>query len=155
IFRVFPAVKSTEAARSQINVLYLPFRKQKQAEFQKKREVDQQQAETYLKSFYDFELARAILNHLCNPPAPAIRDICLGDRSSGPFIFTYATPASKPEPVDPPYLLVDLRNVHERAIGEFVAAYQAQIKREDFSDRARLDTLRLMILNITLKASDW
>jgi hypothetical protein len=39
--------------------------------------------------------------------------------------------------------------------GEFVAAYQEQIKRPDFSDRARLDTLRLSILNITLKASDW
>jgi hypothetical protein len=155
IFRVFPAVKETGAARSQINILYLPFRKQKQAVFKKKSETDQQRAETYLNSFYDFQLARRILNHLCNPPAPTIRDVCNGDRSIGPFIFTYAAPASKTEPVDPPYLLVDLRDVHERAVGEFVAAYQEQIKSKDFSDRARLDTLRLKILNITLKASYW
>jgi hypothetical protein len=154
IFSVFPPATSTAAAPSQINILYLPFRKQKLAEYLKKS-IDQKQAEVYLNSFYDFQLARAILNHLCNPPAPAVRYICEGDRSRGPFIFTYATPASKSEPVDPPYLLVDLRDVHERAVSEFVAAYQAQIKSTVFSDRERLDTLRLGILKIVLSASDW
>jgi hypothetical protein len=154
IISVFPTVESAAAARSQINILYLPFRKQRLAEYLKKSEVREIQAEVYLNSFYDFQLARAILNHLCNPPAPAVRYICEGDRSRGPFIFTYATPASKSEPVDPPYLLVDLRDVHEQAVSEFVAAYQAQITSSDFSDRKRLDTLRLAILNVTLNASD-
>jgi len=98
---------------------------------------------------------RALNSPVCNPPSAIIQDICKGDLSRGPFIFTYATPASKSEPVPPPYLLVDLRDVHERAMREFVAAYQEQIKRTAFSDRERLDTLRLRILTITLTAADW
>ena len=57
--------------------------------------------------------------------------------------------------INPQWSVVDLDPVTWRAVGEFIAAYQAQIKRTDYSDRARLDTLRLTILNIALSASDW
>jgi hypothetical protein len=57
--------------------------------------------------------------------------------------------------VPPPFLFVDLSDVHERAFGEFLAAFQAQVKREDVSDQAKLKTLRLEILNIALTAADW
>jgi hypothetical protein len=100
-------------------------------------------------------MARAILNNLCNPPAAKIEELCQSDLSRGPLIFTYAEPASKLAPVAPPYLLVDLREVHPRAFAEFVSAFQAQVKSEDVHGGARLNTLRLKILNIVLTAADW
>jgi hypothetical protein len=99
--------------------------------------------------------AGSILNHLCNPPAPKIKELCEGDLSRGPFIFTYGEPASKFEPVNPPYLFVDLSDVHPKAFPEFVAAFQAQVKSEDVNSEAKIKSLRLQILNIVLTAGDW
>ena len=50
---------------------------------------------------------------------------------------------------------VDLSEIHEKAFAEFVAAYEQQVARTDYTDRERIDTLRLKILNITLTAADW
>jgi hypothetical protein len=98
-------------------------------------------------------MARAILNHLCNPPADTMREFCQGDTSRGPYIFTYAKPASSLEPVPPPFLFVNLSDVDARAFGEFISAFQAQVKREDIADGARIESLRLKILPIVLKAA--
>ena len=83
-----------------------------------------------------------------------MRELCAGDMARGPYIFTYASPASKLEPVPPPFLFVDLSDVDPRAFGEYVSAFRAQVKREDISDGERVNSLRLKILNIVLKASD-
>ena len=80
------------------------------------------------RSFYNFQMARTILAHLCNPPADVLRQLCGGDLSRGPFIFTYEKPASTFEPVPAPYLFVDLRDVNERAFAEFVSAYNSRSK---------------------------
>jgi hypothetical protein len=50
---------------------------------------------------------------------------------------------------------VDLRYIHKDAVHEFVAAYQAQLKRPDFTDREKIDSVRLGVLNIALKAADF
>jgi hypothetical protein len=50
---------------------------------------------------------------------------------------------------------MDLSDVHERAFPEIIDAFKAQVKREDITDRAKIDTLRLKLLSITLKAADW
>ena len=100
-------------------------------------------------------MARALLDHVCNPPDPSVLKLCNGDLSRGPYIFTYASPASKMEPVPPPFLLVDLSDVHERAFGELLAAFQAQVKREDIADQAKIRTMRLNILQVVLTAADW
>lgn len=55
----------------------------------------------------------------------------------------------------PPFLLIDLSGVHERAFPEIVAAFLEQVVRKDFSDREKIDTFRLHLLNITLTAADW
>jgi hypothetical protein len=81
--------------------------------------------------------------------------VCEGDLSRGPYIFAYAKPASKVTPVPPPFLFMDLSDVHERAFPEFIAAFKAQVKREDISDRAKIDTLRLKLVSIVLTAADW
>ena len=44
---------------------------------------------------------------------------------------------------------------HERAFNELLAAFKAQVKRDDVSDQARIRTLRLTILQVALKAADW
>ena len=105
-------------------------------------------------SFYNFKIARAILDHLCGSPPDNMRELCQSDLR-GPYIFTYAAPASKLEAVPPPYLFVDFSEVDLRAFGEMLSAYRAQVKREDVNDNARINTLRLRILQIALKASDW
>jgi hypothetical protein len=155
IFEVIPDIRSTGASPSQLNILYIPFRYGKDADFARAQATRSNLSIIYLDAFYDYQMARAILNNLCNPPAAKIVELCQSDLSRGPFIFTYAEPASKLAPIEPPYLLVDLREVHPRAFPEFVSAFQAQVKSEDVTGGARLHTLRLKILNMVLTAADW
>jgi hypothetical protein len=159
VFREIPAIGDTSAKPSQLNIFYVPLRKDKEADFTAMLQTSGRDAAKlgaeYTKSFYDYRMARGLLNHICNPPDPSVLDLCNGDLSRGPYIFAYAAAASHIEPVPPPFLLVDLSDVHERAFGEFLAAFQAQVKREDISDQARIKTLRLRVLNIALTAADW
>jgi hypothetical protein len=57
--------------------------------------------------------------------------------------------------VPPPFLLVDLSDIHEQAFGELLQAFKAQVKRDDITDQARIKTLKLTILDIVLTAADW
>jgi hypothetical protein len=100
-------------------------------------------------------VAQALLDHLCDRPAEEVKDVCEGDLSRGPYIFTYPQPASEVTPVPPPFLFMDLSDVHERAFPEIIAAFRAQVKHEDISDRAKVDTLRLKLLSVVLKAADF
>lgn len=159
VFKEIPAIGDTSAQLSQLNIFYIPLRKDKQADFTAMRQAPGRDAaklgaET-TKSFYDYRMARALLNHVCNPPDPSVLDLCNGDLSRGPYIFTYASPASRIEPVPPPFLFVDLSDVHERAFGEMLAAFQAQVKQEDITDQAKIHTMRLNILQVALTAADW
>jgi hypothetical protein len=161
IFKAIPSVEATAAAPAEVNILYIPLRKGTEPAFGRALEQASRSsnidtlASRYAKDLYDYKLARAILDHLCNPPAASMRSFCAGDISRGPYLFAYAAPASKFEPVPPPFLFVDLSDVHERAFAEFVGAFREQVKREDVSDRARINTLRLSILNLALLAADW
>jgi hypothetical protein len=159
IFKSTPAIEDTGTQPSQLNILYVPMRTEKTKDFSaivKSPDVDAAAlGATYSKSFYDYKLARVILDHVCSAPPDSMRDLCRGDLSRGPFIFTYATPASNLANVPPPYLFVDLSDIHEKAFGELLSAFREQVKREDVSDGARINTLRLTILNIVLTASDW
>jgi hypothetical protein len=155
IFKVVPGIKDTAAARSQLNILYIPFREEKQPQWLMTQTEDRRIGMMYLNAFYDFRAARAILNQLCSPPADKIRELCSGDLSRGPFLFTYPEPASKSQPVAPPYLFVDLSDIHERAFPEFISAFRAQVKSDDLHGEARINTLRLKLLSIALTAADW
>jgi len=156
-FIAIPSVEETGTQPSQTNVLYLPLKRNKAKEWAKGRKLGKERAlrAAYTKNFYDYRMSRTLLSHLCISPADEIRRACEGDLSKGPYIFAYAKPASKITPVPPPFLFMDLSDVHERAFPEFIAAFKAQVKREDISDRAKIDTLRLKILNIVLTTADW
>jgi hypothetical protein len=155
IFKVIPNIKNTAASPNQINILYIPFVKEKENEFSIAAQSAGTLGEKYAASFYNFQMARAILDHLCNPPADVLRQLCGSDLSRGPFIFTYEKPASTFEPIQAPYLFVDLRDVHENAFAEFVSAYQEQVKSDDVNAGERLNTLRLKFLNLALNAADF
>ncbi len=159
LFREIPSVGDTGARRSQLNIFYVPLKKDREGDFAALIQTSGANAEKmgadYSSSLYDYRIARALLDHVCNAPADSIRPICDGDLSRGPYIFTYASPASSMDSVPPPFLFVDLSNVHEQAFGELIAAFRAQVKRDDISDQARIRTLRLAILDIALTAADW
>ena len=104
---------------------------------------------------YDYALASGLLAQICVEPAERLRELCAGDLSRGPYLFSYARPASTLFPIPPPYLFVDLSDVHERAFGEFISAYKAQVKRTDITDLKRIETMRLRLLSIVLTAADW
>jgi hypothetical protein len=159
LFKEIPSIGDTSAQRSQLNIFYVPLKKDRESEFATLAQASGANSEKmgaeYSRSFYDYRIARALLNHVCNPPADSIRELCDGDLSRGPYIFTYASPASSMDSVPPPFLFVDLSDVHEQAFGELIAAFRSQVKRDDISDQARIRTLRLMILDIALTAADW
>jgi hypothetical protein len=157
IFESIPRIEDTAAQRMQLNIFYLPTRKDASAAFADSvgSMSPSELGRNFAGSFYDYRMARAILNHICNPPAEAIRELCQGDMSRGPYIFSYTMPGSTLEPVPPPFLFMDLSDVDPRAFGEIIAAFRAQVKREDISDGARINSLRLKILEIALKAGDF
>jgi hypothetical protein len=159
LFKKIPLIDQTSARPSQLNIFFIPLQKDKERDFATLMQTSSTNAEKlgadYSRSFYDYRMARALLDHLCNPPADSVRRLCDGDLSRGPYIFTYASPASGMNSVPPPFLFVDLSNVHAQAFGEFIAAFRAQVKRDDITDQARIRTLRLTILDVALTAADW
>jgi hypothetical protein len=100
-------------------------------------------------------MARAILKHICDSPTPSMGNLCDNDPTSkGPYIFTYATPASKLEPLPPPYLFVDLSDLSELGFRTILSDVRVQVMREDYTDLERINTLKNRVLKITLKAAD-
>jgi hypothetical protein len=157
VFKSIPAIGNIQALPAQLNILYVPLLKDKEAAFTAMQQTSGDDAAKlgaeYAKSFYDYGMASALLNHVCNPPDPSVKELCSGSLSRGPYLFTYAAPASKMEPVPPPFLFVDLSLVDPKGFGELLDAFRAQVKREDISDRARIDTLRLKVLQFVLQGS--
>ncbi len=159
LFKEIPSLDQTAAPRQQLNIIYVLLQKDRRPDFATLTQASDTSSENlgaeFSKSLYDYRMAHALLDHICNPPAETVRRLCHGDLSRGPYIFTYASPASNMNSVPPPFLFVDLSNVHELAFGEFIAAFRSQVKREDITDQARIRTLRLRMLSIVLTAADW
>ena len=159
VFSAIPPVEGLATQHSQINLLSIPLKKNKAEELRDMLDTNDSylvdSSAAFAQDFYDYKLARTVLDHICDPPAEGVKVVCEGDLSRGPYIFTYAQPASKLDPVPPPFLFMDLSDVNERAFPEIIAAFKAQVKREDINDQAKIDTLRLKVLSIVLAAADW
>lgn len=140
----------------QLNVVYIPTRA---AELQSLLTVvskgDAPKPSRFAKEAYDYALARTLLTRICAAITVKTQSACNGDLSLGPYIFTFLQPVSGLEKMPAPFLLLDLSNVHERAFGEFVAAYKEQVRQTQFSDRQRIDTFRLRLLSVVLTSADW
>jgi hypothetical protein len=156
---LFKSIPSINAATAQLNIFYIPTKKEKVADLaalvEASRNDQAKLAVRYSEAMYDYKMARAILNHLCNPPAKAMTSLCKGPMSGGPYILANARPASSLEPVPPPFLLVDLSDINPRAYPEFISAFRVMVKQEDVTDDAKLHSLRLKVLNLGLTAADW
>lgn len=151
----FPSAENAPAQKNRINILYIPTKASSKDKVSFASEIAPQAVKKFVLSDYDFAMAQRLLFHLCDQPARAVAQICQNDLSGGPYLLTYATRISDLTPLPPPFLFVDLTNVHPRAFPLFVSAYASQVKRPDFADGARLDDLSLLIANITFTAADW
>jgi hypothetical protein len=139
-----------------LNVIYIPTRAdQVQRLLPAVAAGDAPPAAGFSRRSYDYTLARTLLARICATVTEKTRSACAGDRSPGPYIFTFLQPVTGLAEVPAPFLLLDLGNVHERAFGEFVAAYKEQVRQPQFSDRQRIDTFRLRILSVVLTSADW
>lgn len=110
--------------------------------------------EDFIDDYYDLSIATALINHLCDKPADAVKEVCGSDLTRGPYILTYGKKIGGLSPLPPPLLFVDLTPIHKRAFAEVVPAYLSQVKSPDFSDGAKIDTFRLKLLNLALIAAD-
>jgi hypothetical protein len=156
VFKEFLSIGTFTQTRASLNILYVPLRKDKQAEFTAMLRAAGSAATLgaeYTKSFYDYGMAQALLNRVCNPPDPSVQAACSGSLSKGPYLFTYVAPASKIEPLPPPFLFVDLSRVEPKGFAELLDAFRAQVKQDDISDQARIETLRLKVLEFVLRGS--
>jgi hypothetical protein len=155
VFKSFPPASALQTPRIRTNILYIPTKEDSRDKFNLSADASREAVRVFLSSHYDLSKARLLLDHLCDKPAEEVRQLCQNDLTGGPYILTYASKISDLSPLPPPFLFVDLTNVHQRAFGQFVSAYRSQVKSPKFSDRAKIDTFRLTLLNVTLTFADW
>jgi hypothetical protein len=141
------------AVRRQLNIFYVPTRNRIQASVIARSTADAAAA-IAASSVYDYQEAQRLLVRFCTGSVGGNPNLC-ASAWRGPYLLTLPEPLGASAALSPTYLVVDLSGIHERAFGEFIRAVKEQVMRTDFADRERLDTLRLRLLDITLKAADW
>lgn len=156
VFRATPvAADDSKVESKRLNIMHLPVQGAWNTAWRPKADALDASSEQLLREGYSYPFAQKLLSQLCAVPAESVRSLCAGDLTRGPYILTYVSPISALPQFPPPYLVLDLSAVHENAFGEFLAAYKAQIKRTDYTDRERIDTFRLELLKIVVPAADW
>ena len=103
---------------------------------------------------YNYQLSRSLLDRICTQTVPKSNDICQGDLSAGPYLFTYPSPLPNDIEIPPPLLFVDLSGFNSRVFPTYIAAYKEQVKQDDITDMAKINTLKLKILSIAFDAAD-
>jgi hypothetical protein len=139
--------------RRQLNIFYVPVRNRIQA-LVIARSSAESAAAIAAPGIYEYERAERLLSRLCTETATGNPKLC-ARAWRGPYLLTLPEPVSASALLSPSRLLVDLSDIHERAFGEFIGAMKEQVMRADFTDRQKVDTVRLRLLDITLKAADW
>jgi hypothetical protein len=137
----------------QLNIFYVPVRNRIQALVIAGSSADAAAA-IAAPGVYDYERAEGLLFRVCTETATSNPKLC-ASAWRGPYLLTLPEPVSASASVSPTHLLVDLSDIHERAFGEFIRALKEQVMRPDFTDRQKIDTVRLGLLDITLKTADW
>jgi hypothetical protein len=145
--------REVAAVRRQLNIFYLPSQNRIQALVIARSSADPAAA-IAAPGVYHYQQAERLLVRLCTESAASHPKLC-ASAWRGPYLLTVAEPVSASATLSPTRLLVDLSDIHERAFGEFISAIKEQVTRPDFTDRQKVDSLRLRILDITLKAADW
>jgi hypothetical protein len=104
------------------------------------------------KASYNYEESNTILEELCIQPPKQIANFCHEPFGKGPFLFTYARPVSKMNPIPPPFLFFDFTTHDEAEFPDYIYAYEAVLKSDDFTDDSKLKTLQLRILDVYNRA---
>lgn len=141
------------ALRPQLNIFYIPTQNRIQALVIARSAADAGAA-LAAPDIYHFEHVEKLLFRLCTEPATSNPELC-SSAWRGPYLLTLSEPLTDGGSISPAHLFVDLSDVHEDAFGEFIRAIKQQVMRPDFTDRQKVDALRLRLLDITLKAADW
>jgi hypothetical protein len=104
-------------------------------------------------SYYDFPFSLDLIVRYCASPLNRNTAPC-PTSGQGPYLLTTTQPLSRLDTVPSPTLLLDLSDVHEKAFGEFIPAIKEQVMSPDFTDRRKVETLRLRLLSVILTAAD-
>jgi hypothetical protein len=104
------------------------------------------------KAAFNYDESNAILEELCANPPKQISGFCREPIGQGPFLFTYARPVTKMNPIPPPFLFFDFTDHEEAAFPDYIEAYETVPKSDDFTDDSKLNTLRLRILDVFNRA---
>jgi hypothetical protein len=156
LFETTSFVEMSRLAFENLNIIYLPIRIEQRSKLLPLiSNGSAPPVSMFSSQIYDYQLAEKLLAQICAAPPDDISKVCATDLSQGPYIVSFPEPASAQSPAPPPYLFVDLSNVHEGAFGEYMTAYKEQVKRTDYGDRERIDGFRLRLLSIILTSADW
>jgi hypothetical protein len=147
------ADRALTAWRRQLNIFYVPAHSSIQALVIARSSADAAAA-IAASGVYHYEQAERLLFRLCMDPATSSPNLC-SSAWRGPYLLTLPGPLNDSGTIRPTHLFVDLSDIHESAFGEFLSAIKEQVMLPDFTDRQKIDTLRLRLLDITLKAADW
>ena len=147
------AEDATKAEPSAINVFVVPVQNRIRA-LVAARSSSNLAAEIQAPDFYDYNYAGSLLVNLCVGLSADLPELC-AEGGGGPYLLSHPDRLKRDSTVPEPYLLVDLSHVDERAFGEFVRAVKNQVMLSEFTNREKIDTLRLQLLDVALKASDW
>jgi hypothetical protein len=145
--------REVAAVRRQLNIFYVPTQNRIQALVLARSSADAAAA-IAAPGVYRYQQAERLLVRLCTESGTSHPKLC-ASTWRGPYLLTVSEPVSVSATLSPTRLLIDLSDIHERAFGEFISAIKEQVMRPDFTDRQKVDTLRLRLLDITLKAADW
>jgi hypothetical protein len=150
-------VPAREAAmeREALNLIQLPARQAADAArtLQAARQSPQATAATLMQRHYDYGQAARLMAVVCRPERGAdVMRACGATPPEGPLLVTTRLPL---DPAAPPVamLVVNLERTPPAALREVMAAYQRQITRAQFADRAEVDSWRLVVLDRTLQAA--
>lgn len=155
LFSTTSYVEFIQINAGNLNVIYLPtMAKQLPSLLPLVADGSAPPLDLFATKFYDYALAQKLLANICMESASETKSVCASDLSRGPYLFTYTQPVSSSAPASPPYLLVDLSNVHEAAFAELVRAYKEQVKRSNYSDADRINNFQERLLSIVLTAAD-
>lgn len=109
-------------------------------------------AKSLVASNYDDALATDLFTRFCRSVQTSHDSSCQLS-GQGPYLLTVAQPLSQKTNVNQPRLLLDFSHVEEEAFGEFIQAFKDQALGPDFPEARKVETMRLRILQVIVKAA--
>jgi len=157
--------RASEAFQAKIkqglHIFYLPVKNRLSAEFSLPGDGDDDQfidqaplAKRLMASNYDPGFATDLFVRFCQSATQVNNSDCRLS-GQGPYLLTMAQPLSHTNSIRQPSLLLDFSHVEEEAFGEFIQAFKDQALGPEFPDARKVETMRLRILQVIVKAANF